>query len=114
MKRNEIQERSYEFALRIIKLVLALPNNVAGRRLGDQLLRAGTSVGANVEEGIGGYSKNDFANKMSIAYKEARENNYWLRLIRDSDLMKVDRLQPIIEESEEIVKMLFSIVRSSK
>ena len=114
MRKNEIQERSYEFALRIIKLVLALPDNVAGRRLGDQLLRAGTSIGANVEEGIGGYSKNDFASKMSIAYKEARESNYWLRLIRDSNLMEVERMQLIIEESEEIVKMLFSIVKSSK
>ncbi len=114
MKNNEIVNRSYQFALRIIRLVGSLPKNEAGRVIGGQLLRSGTSVGANVEESQSGYSKNDFINKMNIAQKEARESNYWLRLLRDSKLVKEELIEDLINESEEIKKMLFSIVRTSK
>ncbi len=113
-KKNEIKDRSYEFSLRVIKLVQGLPKNDAGFVLGKQLLRSATSVGANVEEAIGGFSKQDFRYKMSIALKEARETNYWLRLIRDSNLLKAELMEPIIGESLEIRKILTAIVKTSK
>ena len=114
MRSNEILERSYQFALRIIRLVSSLPKNEICKVIGGQLLRSGTSVGANVEEAQAGYSKSDFANKMSIAQKEARESNYWLRLLMDTKQIREDLLKEIIDESEEISKILFSIVKTSK
>jgi len=114
MEGNIILDRSYKFALRIIKLVNSLQKNRTCDVIGKQLLRSGTSIGANVEEAQSGYSKNDFANKMSIAQKEARESNYWLRLLRDSNQVKGDVLKDILEESEELSKILFSIVKTSK
>lgn len=76
----KIEERTYQFALRIIRMVRALPEDYGAEAIGRQVLRSGTSVGANVEEAIGASSKRDFANKMSIAAREARETHYWLRL----------------------------------
>ena len=101
-----LEERTYRFALRIVRLVLALPDNVVGRRLGDQALRSGTSVGANVEEAIGTLSRRDFAHRMSIAWREARETHYWLRLIRDSELLKPAQMEPLIQEALEIKRIL--------
>ncbi len=72
------------------------------------------SAGANVEEAQAAYSKSDFANKMSIAQKEARESNYWLRLLKDSKQVKEKLLREIIDESDEISKILYSIVKTSK
>ncbi|MBU1599881.1 four helix bundle protein [bacterium] len=114
MKENEIQDRSYEFAKEVIKLVSGLPQMQISKVLGGQVLRSGTSIGANVEEAIGAYSKNDFTNKMNIAQKEARESNYWLRLIRDSGLVNKDKMETIIQESEEITRILASIVKTSR
>ncbi len=114
MKDNEIIQRSYQFALKIINIVSSLPQNEVCRVIGRQLLRAGTSIGANVEEAQAGYSKSDFTNKMSIAQKEARESNYWLRLLRDTKQVSEESLKEIIDESEEISKILFSIVKTSK
>jgi four helix bundle protein len=115
MERNNIiVKRSYNFALSVIKLVNELPNNRTCDLIGRQLIRSGTSIGANVEEAQSGYSRNDFASKMSIAQKEARETNYWLRLLRDSKQLKEDVIRGVLSESEEISKILFSIVRTSK
>lgn len=111
---RKIQERTYDFSLRIIKLVQSLPQNNAGFVLGKQLLRSGTSIGANVEEANGAFSKEDFTYKMSIALKESRETNYWLQLIQDAELLNPDRLDPIIQESVELRKILTAIVRTSK
>jgi four helix bundle protein len=81
MKENDIKilDRSYQFALRIIKIGQQLPESNGARIIGNQLLRAGTSVGANIEEAVGAYSKPEFTHKMSVALKEARESHYWLR-----------------------------------
>lgn len=115
MKHNEIKERSYQFALRVIKLVSSLPKNEVCKVIGRQLLSSGTSIGANVEEAQAAYSKSDFANKMSIAQKEARESNYWLRLLRDSRQVKERLLiEIIIDESDEISRILYSIIKTSK
>jgi len=77
-----------------------------------QLLRSGTSIGANVEEALAGQSRKDFLAKMSIASKEARETNYWLRLIKDSGIFDKQRTQALIEVSEELIKILTSIVKT--
>jgi len=82
--------------------------------LSKQLLRSGTSVGANVEEAQAGQSKADFISKMSIALKEARETNYWLRLIEASEMVKSEKIAEIKKESEEIKKILAAIIVSSK
>ncbi|HET6528347.1 MAG TPA: four helix bundle protein [Balneolaceae bacterium] len=86
-KENIIQNKSYDFALRIIKLNQMMVNDQKEYVLSKQILKSGTSVGANVEEAIGGQSRKDFRAKIFIAYKEARETHYWLRLLRDSSLI---------------------------
>ena len=82
--------------------------------LSKQVVRSGTSIGANVEEAIAGQSRKDFISKMAISSKEARETNYWLRLLRDSQLCKDIDYTNLINESEEIIKILTSIVKTSQ
>ena len=113
-KKRDIKERSFEFAVRIIKFIQKLPKNYAGNKIGGQLLEAATSIGANVEEATGGFSKKDFTYKMGVALKEARETNYWLRLIKVSELTTDTELDYLLTESEELRKILASIVKTSK
>jgi len=84
---NIIQIKSYAFAVRIVKAYQFLSNDKKEFVLSKQLLRCGTSIGANVEEAIGGQSDKDFFAKLSIAYKEARETHYWIRLLKDTDYL---------------------------
>jgi four helix bundle protein len=77
-------------------------------------LRSGTSIGANVEEAIGGQSNRDFLSKMSIAYKEARETHYWLRLLRDSGMLDAKHADSVIEECDELLKLSGSIIKTTK
>ncbi len=114
MGSKEIVDRTYSFALRIVNLVSSLPTNKVCGIIGGQLLRSGTSVGANMEEAQAAYSKKDFRNKVGISHKEARESNYWLRLLRDSGQVKKELIEYLIKESEEITKVLFSIGKASK
>jgi four helix bundle protein len=114
LKGKEICDRTRAFALRIIKVYQALERNEVGRILGRQMLRSGTSIGANVEEAQAGQSKADFVSKMSIALKEARETRYWLILLREAELLPANRLDAILTETEEIIKVLYSIIRSAK
>ena len=81
---NIVREESYSFALRIIKLYKYIMENKKEYVITKQLLRCGTSIGANVEEAIGAQSRKDFFTKITISYKEARESEYWIRLLRDS------------------------------
>ncbi|MFT3912176.1 MAG: four helix bundle protein [Ferruginibacter sp.] len=113
-KQNLILEKSYAFGLRIIKLHAHLKKQKAERDLIAQLLRAGTSIGANVEEAIGAQSKADFIHKLSIAYKEARETSYWLRLLRDSGMIENKLCTSFIKDSEEIKKILTAILIATK
>ena len=112
----ELRERLFRFALRIIKLCQRLDQTPGtSRTIANQLLRAGTSVGANYEEGQGGQSRADFISKTSIALKEAREANYWLRLVAAAELLSPDLLSELIDESAQITRILGAIVaRSSK
>ena len=114
MSENIIQRKSYQFAIDVINFVRKFPKSQEHKILGNQLFRSGTSVGANVEEGIAGVSKKDFTNKMSIALKEARESHYWLRLIRDTRLSNHEGTSQLIDQSEELIKILTSIVKTSQ
>ena len=112
---RDIRERTFEFALRIIKLCNEL-NRKPGvcRDISRQLLKAGTSVGANSEEAQAAQSKPDFISKNSIALKEARETHYWLRLLIAAKVMPENRLAELRDEAEEIKRILGSIVVSAK
>ncbi len=111
----EIQERTFEFAIRIVKLCQYLDEKPGVKRiLSNQLLRSGTSVGANIEEAQAGQSRADFLSKMSIASKEARETLYWLKLLEKAELISGDRLQDLKQEADEIVRILTSIVKATK
>jgi four helix bundle protein len=79
-----------------------------------QILSSGTSIGANVEEAIGGSSRKDFINKLQIAYREARETSYWLRLLRDGQLLEKKLAESFLKDCEEIIKILTAILNSSK
>ena len=111
MVHSIVKQKSYDFALRIIKLCAWLKDQ-KHFEIATQLIRSGTSIGANVEEALAGQSRKDFLAKMSLASKEARETNYWLRLIRDSGILDGDRMQGITDESEELCKILTSIVKA--
>lgn len=113
MEKQKIQKRTYGFALEIIKLVKNLPYNTATISLGRQLIRSGTSIGANIEEAQGASSKKDFINKINIAKKEARETRYWLNLVNDAKLSKADELAGLINEANEIINILTAIVKTS-
>ena len=113
MKENLIATKSYNFALEIIKLNKTLVSQHE-YILSKQILRSGTSIGANVEEAIGGISKKDFRAKMSISYKEARETHYWLRLLKDSNYIELEQFQELEMELSSILRILFKIIQSSK
>ena len=114
MKDNLIQTKSYSFAIRIIKLYCHLTKEKKEFVLSKQILRCGTSIGANVEEAIGAQSKKDFIAKLSIAYKEARETAYWLRLLCDTDFITKIQLESLATDCDELLKILGKIQISSK
>ena len=114
MKPRNLDERLLDYAARIIKLVEALPKTMAGRRMGDQLLRCGTGGGANYAEAQGAESRDDFVHKLQIALKEVRESNYWLRLINRAAMLPSDRLDGIIDESQQIRAILSKSVATAK
>ena len=103
---KSLEDKFYDFALTIIKLVQALPKDIVAKEIGKQLLRAGTSIAANYEEARGAFSKEDFTYKIGISFKEARETNLWLRLLKDSGVAPAEILDPVIQESEEIRNIL--------
>ncbi len=111
-KENPIKEKAFQFALKTVHLYQQLQDQ-REYVLSKQLLRSGTSIGANVEEAMAAESRRDFLHKLNIASKEARETNYWLRLLRDSDLAQGVEIAPILSESLEIVKMLTAIVKTT-
>jgi len=109
MKENVILEKSYNFAVRIAKLYIYLKSEKKEYELSKQVLRSGCSIGSNVEEAVGGYSRKDFAAKLGIAYREARETNYWLRIIRDTELIDLKMFKSLQKDCEEILKIIGSI-----
>lgn len=113
MKENAIKDKSYQFALRIIRFYKYLVENKKEFIIAKQILRGGTSIGANVEEANQAESKADFIHKLSIANKEANETHYWLRLLRDSDIIDKEHLS-LQNDREELIRLLTAIIKSAK
>ncbi|MFA6571513.1 MAG: four helix bundle protein [Bacteroidota bacterium] len=111
---NVVQDKSYKFALRIIKLYQFLYNKKKEFVLSKQVLRSGTAVGALIEEGIHAESKSDFIHKINIAYKEAKETYYWIRLLRDSGIIDKKSSDSILNDCEELNKLLTQILITSR
>ncbi len=109
-----IQDRSFKFGVEIVKLTFLLPKSPAGYALASQIVRSGTSIGANIEEAQGASSKKDFVNKMQISLKEARETYFWLKILRESKLVQLENISYLLQECEEVVKILITIVKNSK
>ena len=112
----DIRKRSVDYALRAIKLYqfLQARKDGAGWILGKQFLRCATSIGANVEEAQAGESRADFIHKLGIAQKESRESRYWLHLLAESGIVKLNKLKPLIKETEELVAVITSIIVNTK
>jgi len=110
-----LTERSFAFAVRIVKLCQSLDKQPGvPRTLAHQLLRSGTSVGANIEEAQAGYSRAEFAAKMSIACKEARETYYWLRLLVATEVVAASRVADLSDEANQLIAILTTVVRTTK
>ena len=111
---NPIEEKSFDFAVRIVKLNKYLNVKKKESVLSKQILRSGTSIGANIAEAQQAQSDADFISKMSIAVKEAAETKYWLRLLNATDYLSETETQSILSECIELEKILYSIIRTSK
>ncbi len=108
----DIRERTFIFGVRVVKFVRTLPKDVASIELARQLLRSGTSVGANVEEADGAESKKDKIHKLAIARKEAKECRHWLRTIKAAEIMNSPELEYLLDESLEIIKILSKMIQN--
>lgn len=113
-KNNIIQNKSYVFAVRIVKVYQYLCETKKEFVLSKQLLRCGTSIGANIEEAIGGQSDKDFFAKLTISYKEARETHYWIRLLTDTNYLNETESKSLLHDAEEILKIIGSIQKTMK
>ena len=113
-KENVVMNKSYAFALRIVKLYKYLVYEKKEYVLSKQLLRSGTSIGALMKEGEHAQSKADFLNKMNIALKEANETQYWIELLRDSSYLTSKESLSIYDNANELIRLLASIVKSTK
>jgi four helix bundle protein len=114
MKENIIVNKTFNFAVEVVEIYKKLTNEKKEYILSRQLLRSGTSIGANVEESEGGYSKKEFVAKLQIAYKEAKETRYWLRLLRTTNYLDENDFLSIMLKLDEILKIIVSILKSSK
>ena len=111
---NIVQQKSYNYAIRIIKLYQYLTAEKKEYELSKQILRSGTSIGANIEEAVGGLSKKDFLAKLGISYREARETNYWLRLLKDTGYMNGKQFSSLISDWEEILRIITATQKTTK
>lgn len=109
-----IKDRTFNFSLRVVKMVRSVPKDPAGYALASQVIRSGTSIGANIEEAQSAFSKKDFIHSMQIALKEARETFYWMRILTKSDILSMNKTSLLLKENEEIIKILTSIVKHAK
>lgn len=112
MAESIIGQKSFDFAKEIIELYKQLHDSNEFV-ISKQLLRSGTSIGANVQEALGGQSKRDFIHKLAIALKEARETRYWLLLLKETTITEID-VKSYLEKLEELIKILSSIIITSK
>ena len=117
-KKYDLKDRTYAFAVEIVKFYLVVSKNYEIREIGRQLMRAGTSVGANVEEADGARTRKEFGNKMTIARNEAKETKYWLRLLLDSEIMhnekNILKAKSLISECDQLIRIISSIIEKIK
>ena len=113
-KRKDILERTFKFGVAIIKLANFLPKTPSGFTITNQIVRSGTSVGANIEEAQDASTKKEFIKSVSIALREARETKFWLRTATESDNLKPEITKNILNESDELIKILVAIIKKSK
>ena len=111
---NVVRSKSYAFAVRIVEVCRIVRGREKGVVLVGQVLRSGTSVGANVEEAIGAQSRADFLSKMSIAYKEARETRYWVRLLHDTGYLDASEFEELYGAADELCRIIGSIIKATK
>ena len=114
MDERQLKDRTLQFGLRIMRLVDALPQTSAGRAIGNQLVRSGTSVGANYRAACRGRSKAEFIAKLGIVVEEADECGYWLELIMKGELLPTEKAQPLYQEAEELTAIFVASVRSAQ
>jgi four helix bundle protein len=115
MKESIVADKSYRFSVRVVKLHIAIcKSEKYVYSMSSQLLRSATSIGANIEEALGGHTRKEFASKMSIAYNEARETKYWLRLLSECEIINKEIGMSFIGDVDEIIRILAAIVKSSK
>jgi len=113
-KNSEIGERSFNFGVRIVKMVLSFPKNVAGDVLGKQIIKSGTSIGANISEAQSAISKKEFIYQMNIAKREAKETFFWLRVMASSGFIKEDKIKDLMDECNQLIAILITIVKNSQ
>lgn len=113
-KNNIILTKTYDFTVRIVKLYQYLCQEKKEFELSKQILRSGTSIGANAEESVGGLSKKDFLAKLGISYRETRETRFWLRLLRDTNYISEEQAKSMIDHAEEIFRIITAIQKSTK
>ena len=114
MNERDLRDRTKQFALRVIKLFDSLPKNQIGKVIGNQLLRSGTSVGANYRSACRARSTAEFISKLGIVVEEADETVYWLELIVEAGLMKVTRMQNILQEADELTAIFTRSILTTK
>ncbi len=113
-RENIILDKTYNYAIRIVKLYQYLCKEKKEFELSRQILRSGTSIGANVEESVGGLSRKDFLAKLGVSYREARETRFWLRLLRDTDYISKEQSESMLEDLEEIIRIITAIQKTIK
>ena len=106
MNEEKLNKRTKQFALRVMKLVGVLPKTIEGRAIGNQLIRSGTSIGANSRAACKGRSKKEFIAKLGMVEEEADESAYWMELIIEGDLLKRELVQPLLDEANEIAAIM--------
>src|SRR5262245_59534717 len=114
MKGDDISDRLLDMAARIMRLVQALPKSIGGRHVAAQVLRSGTSAGANYEEARGGESRADFIHKLGVCWKETRETYYWLKLIHRSQMIKPKLVESLLLESEALSKIIARSITTAR
>jgi len=114
MPNNNLYNKAYFFAIRIVKTFKYLTEEKREYVLSKQLLRSGTSIGANIAEANGGISKADFSAKLSISYKECLETKYWLSLLKDTEYLDLKTFESMYSDADEIAKILFTVLKKTR
>ena len=114
MDESELKQRTKQFALRVIKLIEALPNTTTGRTIGNQLLRSGMSVGANYRAACRGKSKADFIAKAGISLEEADECLYWLEILQEAGILPSEKLKDLMKEADELVAIFTASIKTAR